>query len=182
MRQQRTGADSKDDVVNGLCQGDRQAMVLLAVPHGRVGHLQPDHQDENGGGDERPARSARQPAVLNSFRLEWLDEGDEAVTLACHGLDEPGRPGIVGKRLAQLPDAVVEAAIEIDVDVVSPHGGLQFLTPHQRTRAGDQPGEHNRRLTLERHRFPVPPQLAGVEVDQIFTKLTPPRICIHQGI
>src|SRR5262249_15306208 len=85
----------------------------------------------------------------------------EPVAARRHRLDKPWRRGIVAERRPQLRDAEVQAALEVDVDVVSPQRVTDFLPRDDRARTREQQVEQPRGPGLQRHAHAVTAQLAA---------------------
>ncbi len=116
------------------------------------------------GGDNRPALSPG-PRLFRRRRRCRREGGDEPVALARHRLDESRRPGIVAERQPQLAEAVVQAAVVVDVRVLGPDRTAERVAWDQLPGVGNQPGEHQCRLPFECDRDAVPPEFAGGQVE-----------------
>src|SRR5262249_46898488 len=90
---------------------------------------------------------------------------DEPVAAPRQRLHESRLRRRVAERVANLRDAVVQAAIEIDEGVAAPDALLQFSARHYLARTLDQDAEHARRLRLQALRVAVAPQLARALIE-----------------
>ena len=131
--------------------------------------------DDHGGGHDRRGRrgeveTTRAAVPCQSGGFDWRDE---SVALPRHRFDESWSFGIVIQRLAQLADAVVEPAVEVDVDLVAPDGRVKFRSRHQRAGSDHEPDQRPRRLALKRDRRAIAAELSSIEVDLVGSKLAP---------
>jgi hypothetical protein len=96
-----------------------------------------------------------------------VSAGAPARTVTFDTPADPRRAWMSARRsgLRSVADAVVEAAIEIDVDIRAPDCRVQFLARHERPGIGHEAGEHAGRLTLQRNGNAVAPELACRQVD-----------------
>ena len=94
----------------------------------------------------------------------FMNHCDEPIA-AARSVSMNGLRRRVAERLADLRDAVVQPAIEVDERVAAPHALLQLGARDDFTRALDQHGKHARRLRLETRCRPVAPQFARALVE-----------------
>src|SRR5262245_52469042 len=88
---------------------------MVFIPGTRCGDERRDQHQDTGGDRRMPdPRTARRGTDI------MRERSDKAVALPGHRFDEPRHPGIVAKGEAHLPEAVVQAAIEVDMSLVSP--------------------------------------------------------------
>ena len=128
--------------------------------------------------DSRPRRWLRaRPALVNSGAAVGVMPGcgllrnstDETVAAPMRGLDEPRRLGVVAKRLAQLPDAVLQNGIGDERS--RPHGVEQLLLRHELPGVFDQMREHRKSFGPERDLLQAPPELAF-----LVSRRNPPKV------
>ena len=167
---------SENRVVQGADDGDCHLMVTL-IAAGRA--IDGERRHQHG---RQHCRNRDDTSAFDALPIGFApDRSDESIPLPRHRLDEPGRSGIVVQRLAELADAVIESAIEIDMDAVAPDRRLELLAPHQRPRPPDQARQHQRRLALQRNRNAPASKLAGGEVDVVRAERAP-RSTVHEGL
>jgi hypothetical protein len=77
---------------------------------------------------------------------KWVDE---TVALAREGFDVGGTFGVVGEGGADLADAEVDAAVEIDEVVVTPKRALDLVAADRFTGAFDQQEQNAEGLRVE---------------------------------
>jgi hypothetical protein len=110
-----------------------------------------------------------------------IDRRDEPIALTGDCLDVPRRLCVVDEHLAELADAVVEAAVEIDVHVLSPDCGMKIRPKNERPGAGDEARERSGRLALQRDGHTVTPKFTGGQIEVIGAK-TAARALVHEGL
>src|SRR5262249_8484865 len=89
----------------------------------------------------------------------------EFVAALRHCPDVPRRRGIVAERRADLGDAEVEAAIEVDERLVLPDGLPELLARDRSSRVLDQRPQHLRGLRLQLDGAAVTRQLEAVGIE-----------------
>jgi hypothetical protein len=93
------------------------------------------------------------------------DRHQEPVSPPRERFDEPGRPGHVGERLADLPDAEIQALIEVHEGVVAPDLFADLGACHDLAAVPDQHLEHLAGLRLKLDHLAVSPELPGSSVE-----------------
>ena len=86
-----------------------------------------------------------------------------------NGLDDPGPPGIVPERLAQLRQRPREGVV--GHDRVAPHGGVDLRLRDEVASSIGQITEKGPSLGAERHRLFTAPQTPGASVEAVRREL-----------
>ena len=89
----------------------------------------------------------------------------EAVAALLQRLDENGRRGVITKRHANLPDAVVQTLVELDERRLVPDPLAQLFARDQRARLYDQNFEDTQRLRLDSDWAAVADQLPRIQIE-----------------
>src|ERR1700752_3623131 len=119
-----------------------------------------DHDDHHGRGDREADAWCRSPSASHYGRL--FDRRDESVSAARQGLDVGGLPGIVAQGRAGLEHAEVEAALEVDEGLVTPHDLPQLFAGDQLAGTGGQRRQEAERLRRDGDDDTIAMELATV--------------------
>ena len=104
-------------------------------------------------------------ASLVRARSRGFHWGDEAVTTPWDRLDELRVGGVVLERLAQAPDGVVNALLEVDGRGVGPQPRAKLLAGHELAGVLEEDGEYRERLIGEVDAVAGSRQLTGAQVE-----------------
>ena len=115
------------------------------------------------------------PPAAGRRSLDALRGGDEAVAAAGQRLHEARGLGVVVERVADLHDAEVQAALEVDEDVLAPEVATQLLARDEPAGLPDEERQDPSRLLLEANGLAVPPELPGAQVELEAVRSEPPR-------
>jgi hypothetical protein len=137
---------------------DRRVMVSSArVSFEPLG----DPKDERErGSDGRGDGCAAPTATREAGNLR-----QEPVALLCDRLDEDRMTRAVAESCPHLPDAVVQALVELDVGAFGPDGRAKLFAHYERARPARQDGQHAGRLGFQRNACAVrTPQFPGTSI------------------
>jgi len=112
---------------------------------------------------------------------DHLDACGEAIAAFLQGLDEQRSRGVVTERQANLPDAVVQTLVELDVRGFIPDPLAKLFASDQRARLHDENLEDAQRLRLDSYGTAVAEQFPRIEIELELGKPKPPasRRSVH---
>ncbi len=138
---------------------DRRGSFRSAVLEREREHGQGGEPGEGAARGDRRAGGAHVGLVLHGRNTR-----EEAIAPARHRLHEPRRPSVVAQHAPDPVQAVVQAAILVDVNAVTPQDRRERVSRHDVAAADRQLREHREGLGGQGDQVAAAPQLARVEV------------------
>jgi hypothetical protein len=95
---------------------------------------------------------------------DLLDGSNELISAPGNGSDIPRCGRVVAERGANLSNAKIEPALEIDESFIPPYRFAQTLSRDHLSAPHNQTGEYLRGLRLQAKEHAIPPQLAACRI------------------